>query len=334
MHVFNLYLLIFVSINFLLILYFDKISIFHHVIDKPDNVRKFHPKPVPLAGGIILILNLILYFFILTLDNNIFLNQLFFDQKYKLYLFITLCLLIFLIGLIDDKINLSPLKKFLFLSIIVFVALNFDQNLIISDIRISSLELNIKLGKFSFLFSYFCFIVFLNAFNMFDGINLQSSIYSIIIFSFILIFHNNNFFIQILLIYLFFFSYLNYKNKSFLGDGGTLLIAFIISYVFIKLYNLELIRYTDQIFIYMMLPGIDLIRLFFKRIVNKKNPLRPDRNHLHHLLIKKFTNIKSLLIMQFLIIIPLLISYYNVDIFIIILSSIIIYSMTIYLLEK
>ena len=84
----------------------------------------------------------------------------------------------------------------------------------------------------------------------------------------------------------------------------------------------------------MMLPGIDLIRLFFKRIVNKKNPLRPDRNHLHHLLIKKFTNIKSLLIMQFLIIIPLLISYYNVDIFIIILSSIIIYSMTIYLLER
>ena len=334
MHTFNLYLLIFVSINFLLILYFNKINIFHYVIDKPDNIRKFHSKPVSLAGGIILIINLILYFFILTLDNSLFLNQLFFDEKYQLYLFIILCLLIFFIGLLDDKINLSPFKKFLFISIIVIVALNYDQNLIITDIRISSLDLNIKLGKFSFLFSYFCFIVFLNAFNMFDGINLQSSIYSIIIFSFILIFHNNNFFIQILLIYLFFFSYLNYKNKSFLGDGGTLLIAFIISYVFIKLYNLELIRYTDQIFIYMMLPGIDLIRLFFKRIVNKKNPLRPDRNHLHHLLIKKFTSIKSLLIMQFLIIIPLIISYYNIDRFIIILFSITIYSITIYFLEK
>jgi len=136
------------------------------------------------------------------------------------------------------------------------------------------------------------------------------------------------------LIYLFFFSYLNYRNKSFLGDGGTLLIAFIVSYVFIKLYNLELIRYTDQIFIYMMLPGIDLIRLFFKRIANKKNPLRPDRNHLHHLLIKKFTGIKSLLIMQFLIIIPLVISYYNIDRFIIILFSITIYSITIYFLEN
>ena len=83
-----------------------------------------------------------------------------------------------------------------------------------------------------------------------------------------------------------------------------------------------------------MLPGIDLIRLFFKRIANKKNPLHPDRNHLHHLLIKKFTSIKSLLIMQFLIIIPLVISYYNIDRFIIILFSITIYSITIYFLEK
>ena len=32
-----------------------------------------------------------------------------------------------------------------------------------------------------------------------------------------------------------------------------------------------------------MLPGIDLIRLFFKRTINKKNPLKPDKDHLHML---------------------------------------------------
>ena len=38
----------------------------------------------------------------------------------------------------------------------------------------------------------------------------------------------------------------------------------------------------------MFLPGIDMIRLFFIRIKNKKNPFSPDRNHLHHKLLKKF----------------------------------------------
>ena len=32
----------------------------------------------------------------------------------------------------------------------------------------------------------------------------------------------------------------------------------------------------------MMLPGIDMLRLFLERIL-KKNPFKGDRNHLHHL---------------------------------------------------
>ena len=91
--------------------------------------------------------------------------------------------------------------------------------------------------KFSLFFSLFCFLVFLNAFNMFDGINLQASLYSIIIFSFILFYFTNSYLLKILLIYLIFYSYLNFKNKSFLGDRRSLLIAFLISYMFIKLYN-------------------------------------------------------------------------------------------------
>ena len=72
----------------------------------------------------------------------------------------------------------------------------------------------------------------------------------------------------------------------FLGDSGSLLISFIIGYFFIKLYNNEIINYTDEVVIYMLLPGVDLIRLFFKRILLKRSPLSSDRFHLHHLLLK------------------------------------------------
>ena len=123
---------------------------------------------------------------------------------------------------------------------------------------------------------------------MFDGINLQSSLYSLTIFLFIIIFYIDLFLVKIIFISLMSYSFLNYKNKTFLGDSGSLLISFIIGYIFIKLYNFQIINFADEVVIYMLVPGIDLIRLFFKRILIKKNPLTPDRFHLHHLLILKY----------------------------------------------
>ena len=169
---------------------------------------------------------------------------------------------------------------------------------------------------------------------MFDGINLQSSFYSIIIFSFISFLLIDSYLIKILLVFLGCYSFLNYKNKSFLGDSGSLLMAFLIGYIFIKLYNLEQIKFTDEVFIFMMIPGIDLIRVFFKRIFNKKNPLRPDRSHLHHLLSLKFSHIASLTIIQLLVVTPIILSFLDINRLFVILTSVFIYIIIIYKLEK
>ena len=131
---------------------------------------------------------------------------------------------------------------------------------------------------------------------MFDGINLQSSNYSIIIFLSILIFYSNLLILKIILITILTYGYLNFKTNLFLGDSGSLLIAFLIGYFFIKLYNYELIDYTDEIVIYMLVPGMDLIRLFFVRIFLKRNPLSSDRFHLHHLLLSKYSFTKKQLL--------------------------------------
>jgi UDP-GlcNAc:undecaprenyl-phosphate GlcNAc-1-phosphate transferase len=176
--------------------------------------------------------------------------------------------------------------------------------------------------------------VYLNAFNMFDGMNLQASFYSIIILIFITILYGSSTFINILLIFLICYSLLNYKNKSFLGDSGSLLIAFIIGYLFIKLYNIGKIEYVDEVFIFMMIPGIDLIRLFFKRILNRQNPLKGDRNHLHHLVSTKFSLIKSTLIIQLLIIFPLIMLYIDINKLLIIIITILCYFLLLYKLKK
>ena len=93
----------------------------------------------------------------------------------------------------------------------------------------------------------------------------------------------------------------------FLGDGGSLLLGFIISFILIYLANENLIHpillaWSIVIFVYEFLT-VNLIR-----IVNNKNPFNAGHDHIHYLLNKKtrsifFTNffITALNIFLFLI---------------------------------
>ncbi len=309
-----LILVLFIFINLTILIKFSKMKIFYFNIDKPDNKRKFHSKPTPLAGGQIIFINIFLYWLIYVMTNNSFLiNETLFENIKSFNYFMIISSSIFLLGLIDDKINLKANLKFIIICLIIFFLFFLDNDLIIKELKFSIYEKNFFLGRISIFFSVFCFLVYINAFNMFDGINLQSGYYSILIFLCILFFYLDSLFIKILIISLVCFSYLNFKNKTFLGDSGSLLISFIIGYVFIKLYNLNNINYADEITLYMLVPGLDLIRLFILRIFNKRNPLSSDRNHLHHLLIKKYSLKMTLLIIFSLISLPIILNFFDIS---------------------
>ena len=119
--------------------------------------------------------------------------------------------------------------------------------------------------------------------------------------------------------------FLNHKYKSFLGDSGTYLLAFIFGYFFIKLYNQTAIIQVDQIVLFMIIPGIDLIRLFTLRVIKGKNPFSPDRNHLHHIIHSKFNLLETNLIIQLLIILPSVLGFYFGFTYIFLLIQIFIY---------
>ena len=280
-----------ILINLIIIKYFNQISKYINLFDHPDDNRKIHTKKVALLGGSIVFVNLSLYYLLSPfLINNI-------EIDYSLGVF---SFFIFILGLLDDKYKINSNLKFLLFIIFSYLLLKIDNNLIIFQLNFSFLENNISLGKFSLFFSIFALIIFLNAFNMFDGINLQSSIYAIFIFC---VFILNNIYIEFSIIIIFslsFFIYLNYKNISFLGDNGSLLIAFLISYIFFQSSSKE-IFYADEILLIMLIPGLDLIRLFFTRLIQAKSPFTPDDNHFHHHLLKKFGLIKTNLIVFLLI---------------------------------
>ena len=145
---------------------------------------------------------------------------------------------------------------------------------------------------------------------MFDGVNLQTGIYSIIVF---IIFILKGIFVQLSLILIFitlFFLYFNLKNRAFLGDSGTQLLAFLISYIFIKSYNYGNSFNPEEIFIILAIPGLDMFRLFILRLINGKNPFYPDTNHIHHILLNKFEKYYAVVLVQIFIIFNIIFYYY------------------------
>ena len=296
-----IYIFAFFLINIFLVIFYDFFRKKINIVDFPDKERKLHKIPVPLYGGIFLFTNLFLLLIISIFDDQILYN--FFDLKEKkdVFIFFSSCLFLFILGLLDDKFKINPYLRFI-IFFIIFLLITQEKNLRIEFIQLSILENRIYLNYSSYFFTILCFLLFVNAFNFFDGMNLQSGIYSLILSIIICLINNNLLFFYILQIFLIFFLYLNYKNKTFLGDSGAYLLSFIFGYYFIKLYNERLILHADEIVVLMLIPGLDLFRLFFLRIINKKNPFFPDKNHIHHLLLRKFNYIKVNFILFSLII--------------------------------
>ena len=120
----------------------------------------------------------------------------------------------------------------------------------------------------------------------------------------------------------------------FLGDSGTMLLGFVMSYFFIKSYNLDGILYSDEIFLIMMIPGFELLRLAITRLIKKKHPFKPDNHHIHHYMIKKFGYLKSYFIIQLLLIIPYLTYLIFFNSIISFVVSLTIYILTMILIQK
>lgn len=284
-----MYYFLLILLNILILFSFKNIQKIN-LYDYPDKIRKFHSEPIFIGGGIVLFIN---YFFLIVYSliiepRNYFIN---FSHTSDYFTWIISPFLIFIIGIYDDKKNLSANKKFLFLTLVYTSAVFFDKGLLINKLIFSTTELQIKLGYFDFIFSVFAFLVFANAFNMLDGIDLNVTIYSIIIIVYFILRSGLNNEIVTILFFLLVFLYLNFSKKSFLGDGGTYLLSYLISVFFIKSYNENNLFLSDEIFILMLLPGIELLRLFISRLSNFKNPFSSDRNHLHHFMINKYKNL-------------------------------------------
>ena len=277
---------IFLTFNFLVLVYFKEIKKKIFIFDKPDKKLKKNSRPVSLLGGSIILVNLYLIIFSLQLFN---LDNSMFDENFT-YIIILLSTLFYIVGLIDDIKNLDHNKKLLLLILSVIFVIYLFPEIKLELIKISFLQKN-YFFPFSFFFMILSFALLANAMNMFDGINLQLISYTSFVFVIFIIKGFLPIFFVLLLICFVFLGILNFKNQIFLGDGGAYLISAVLGVTFIYQYkNFNNFLFGDEVFIILIIPAIDMLRLFIIRLIKKKHPFKGDLDHLHHILLKLTKN--------------------------------------------
>tara|TARA_B100001173_G_scaffold308759_1_gene319663 strand:+ start:1579 stop:2613 length:1035 start_codon:yes stop_codon:yes gene_type:complete len=329
---FIIFLIFLILCNTLICTKSSNIAKFFKILDYPNTQKKIHLKPTPLTGGIIFFTNFILFFlFDIFLETNPTIkSQFLFDLRFisikQILTLLFVSLFIYLISFFDDVHDISPLKKTLLFSVFLYLLLISNPNIPISEIKFFTIEDKIYFNNFSIFFTLFCVLSFMNAANMFDGINLQSSI---LYFSFLFIFLIKGIDERFLLIFLtglLFFTYMNMRGKIFLGNNGSYFLSFLVTIIIISDHNWSKNYFVEEIFLYMMLPGIDMIRLSVTRLINNQSPFQGDNNHIHHFLINKFNYNKSIIIIFLLIFIPIILyNFLAINLLLIIFMNLIIY---------
>ena len=262
------YIIVF-AILFIAMLVYFKIADRYNIIDKPNH-RSAHTEITLRGGGVIYPIAFLLFLGFLLFENKSPISP----QNFLI--FGAGLLAISTISFIDDIIDLSSKIRLFFHFIAVTLLLFF-------------LQAFVNLPFWSIPILYILIIGILNAYNFMDGINGMSGLYSLVLLSSLYFIQNQIVaftdldFILFPLLASFVFLLFNFRKKAkcFMGDVGSLGIAFWI----IGLIGLLVMKTGD--FKYLLLfsvYGIEVVFTIVERIFYKENIFKAHRRHLYQLL--------------------------------------------------
>jgi len=202
------------------------------------------------------------------------------------------CFALFLVGAMADiKILISPkIRLFVQFSLISFYVYLNSQILI--DTRIEILNELMNFDILRILIIVFFFLILINGYNFIDGVNNLSSINFLIVIFFLCLVSNDlhlNFYnekIELLIISLLVFIFLNFFGKNYLGDGAIYGLSFLIGYMAINITLLD--EKISPYFIANLLwyPAFENLFSIIRRSFRKKKKYLPDNDHLHQIFYK------------------------------------------------
>lgn len=264
--------------------------------------RKIHKGSIPRLGGIaffpaILLTLMLTYGFVLTyLPVSLYWPMV---QSIRALSFIIAAILVlFLVGMADDLIGLKYRGKFaaqIIAAILVIVGGVYTDNLH-GFLGITTMPYPVSVVLTALL------IVFItNAINLIDGIDgLASGLSSIACAYYGIMFYQAGHMPFALLAFAAmgalvpFFYYNVFGNpakhkKIFMGDTGAITIGIILSILSIRLCSVTEIADGANpaaiAFAPLLIPGLDVVRVYLRRLKTHRNPFMPDKTHIHHKLL-------------------------------------------------
>lgn len=287
------FLLAFIT-SFVTVPYTIKLAYKKGAIDIP-NERKVNKKPIPRIGGIAVIVGFLvasLYLIVQgVVEKSLILND---SSQYgkKIVGFLIGIVIIGTVSYIDDIKNLKPWQKLIAQVIAAIIAYSFG-------IRIDTINDATIQPILSFILTVGWIVGITNAINLIDGLDgLSSGITLISSLSLLIIFATNNSpILSIILItslsgsIVGFMPFNIYPAKTFLGDVGAQFLGFALSIIAILgvAKTVTMVVLIAPILV-LGLPIFDTVFAIFRRIKKGKSVkaiFKPDKGHLHHILMRQ-----------------------------------------------
>ena len=252
------------------------------LMDIPGSAdHKNHKKPIPLTGGLVLISIIIIMVYYTELWKSP-----------KIFGVLVSGIFIAIFGLIDDFLNLSPIKKLsgqiLGSAFLIYfgIQINFFSSPEFFYHTESKLDFWLNI-----LFTVFWITTITNAFNFidsFDGLAVGLSILSTVFFLFISTITGQVAILNLCSIILgacialYFFN--TYPARLFLGDSGAQTLGFLLGAIAIifdpNTGNQSSTWFVPILFFYV--PLFDLVLVIVSRFRRKKNIFKASRDHTFH----------------------------------------------------
>jgi UDP-N-acetylmuramyl pentapeptide phosphotransferase/UDP-N-acetylglucosamine-1-phosphate transferase len=257
------------------------------LFDVPDS-RKLHLTPVPSLGGLGIFAGVMMSL-LLSVP---------FRESPEFQYFTAAALVIFFLGMKDDILVISPMKKLLGQFIAAFIVMQRGGVKIVS--MHGFLGLQEIPEAMSVTLTLFTIIVVVNSFNLIDGIDGLAATLGIITTTvFGIYFFNSGELSYALLSFITTGSLLGFlifnhaPARIFMGDTGSLLLGMVNAILVVHFIAgagsvtapVQLVASPAMGFAILMVPLFDTLRVFSIRILNRRSPFSPDKNHIHHLLL-------------------------------------------------
>ena len=256
-------------------------------VDHP-NARKQHGTPVPLIGGAVVFVGLMMAGLATGLWHGDGWGW-----------FLAGAIILTTVGILDDIHDISARWRFLIQGVTVAAACALS-GVYINDLGMLLGEEVLVLGLgFGLFFTVVCALACINAYNMVDGIDGLAGGVTLVTLSGVAILSvaagqtNTGLFAALaglaLVVYLLFNLEIPLLRgyKMFLGDGGSNLLGFLVLWMVVAGSQRDG-SFAPVVAVWLVgIPILDMLAVFVRRSLSGHSPFQADRTHLHHLLMSQ-----------------------------------------------